>query len=759
MTGALVQTRLQARGLGAGTPWMIERARRDATPITATVVHVRRARPTASPRRRRTASACRSRRDRSATPTATTFAARPSRISWAEGGERSRPRHRRRRSSSTRPAASARGSSSFTPGRADDHRHRDQLGAGRVDDDDRARRLRWTVDDGASAGSSTRQHELHDARGRIGIAGSSGSEVLDGSYQITGAAVRRPRRRRRGQARRTSCSTAPALRAAVVRGRARHARWTTGSTCEWAATASATSSATAWRERRRRHVGTATTSRSARRPATARCSTPTTTSCADFSPPRRRGDVLRSSRSTAPRTTSLRDGDRRDARRSASPSPAAGARRSASWRRPSPASRRSSWTAPADGQRELLPHLPRRHERYDDRYDRTSGDADDLHATATPGTEQPHATAVTAVNSSFNESNVDRARDMAAMRLARRARRDARSSCSSCMTMAIGVLGATLATFDSFMQRRCATTTRATTAPSSRATRSTSRRASCATSPSASRARSSTRVAPTTSSSRPTTRRTWVRYCLARPRRRASTERGRLWVGELAVPSAATPAPVTPAMRGALPRHRLDERRSVVADYVTNRGRASTGRCSSTRARPGTDLHGEPERPTTRSSPSPPQIARRHRRPAPAPPELAVTSGVYLRNQNQPPVASFAGDAGLGVAHGRAQRLGLERLRGAHAELLLVQARRMPAAASIDCAQPTVIGQRIAPRTLWGATGYHRRGHRAEPHLPARRRRSPAPYAHDRPRRLRSRAIASAPRASRRRHVAVQIPS
>ena len=47
--------------------------------------------------------------------------------------------------------------------------------------------------------------------------------------------------------------------------------------------------------------------------------------------------------------------------------------------------------------------------------------------------------------------------------------------------------------------------------------------------------------------------RTWVRYCLDTTTAPASTERGRLWVGELAVPDSTVTTPVTAGMRSGCP--------------------------------------------------------------------------------------------------------------------------------------------------------------------------------------------------------------
>ena len=194
--------------------------------------------------------------------------------------------------------------------------------------------------------------------------------------------------------------------------------------------------------------------------------------------------------------------------------------------------------------------------------------------------------------------------------------------------------------------------------------------------------------------------RTWVRYCLDTTTPPASPDRGRLWTAELAVASAATPAPVTTAMRAGCPGTGWTATR-VVADYVTNR-------------RPGFD------RPlftyTCRTGSGCVSAAATYDEvvsinaqmfidtiPGKAPAELRVSSGVHLRNQNQAPVASF-------VATPTASRTvvlnasGSSDYEGRTLDYYWFE-QAMPAVAAIDCASPTVTGGGLA-QTLWGAGGF-----------------------------------------------------
>jgi type II secretory pathway pseudopilin PulG len=195
--------------------------------------------------------------------------------------------------------------------------------------------------------------------------------------------------------------------------------------------------------------------------------------------------------------------------------------------------------------------------------------------------------------------------------------------------------------------------------------------------------------------------RTWVRYCLntSSP---ASTERARLWTAELAVAASATTSPVTSSMRGTCPGTGWSKTQ-VVADYVTNRrgGRdrpvfsytciTGTSGCVSTPAtydqvvNIGSQLLVD----TT---------------PGTGPTELRVASAVYLRNQNQAPVAAFVHSRGSTSRTVVFNASGSTDYEGRTMDYYWFK-DTMPAQAAIDCAHPTVTGS-TTPRTLWGANGY-----------------------------------------------------
>jgi type II secretory pathway pseudopilin PulG len=194
--------------------------------------------------------------------------------------------------------------------------------------------------------------------------------------------------------------------------------------------------------------------------------------------------------------------------------------------------------------------------------------------------------------------------------------------------------------------------------------------------------------------------RTWVRYCLDTSTAPASTARGRLWTGELAVPSAAAGTPVTAQMRAACPGSGWTTTR-VVADYVSNRRNGLDRPLFSYTCTSGTTC--------TSSAATYDQVVNISAQtlidttPGVAPAELRVASGVYLRNQNQPPVAGF-------VASPSATRtVELNAANSSDFEGRTLDyywfKDTMPAAARIDCSQPTITGN-LAPKTLWGSAGF-----------------------------------------------------
>jgi prepilin-type N-terminal cleavage/methylation domain-containing protein len=195
--------------------------------------------------------------------------------------------------------------------------------------------------------------------------------------------------------------------------------------------------------------------------------------------------------------------------------------------------------------------------------------------------------------------------------------------------------------------------------------------------------------------------RTWVRYCLDTTSAPASTSRGRLWTAELSVPNSAVATPVSAGMRSGCPGTGWTATR-VVADYVTNR-RGGQDRplfeygCSS-----GTTC--------TSSVSTYDQVVNIAAQtivdatPGTGPAELRVVSSVYLRNQNQAPVASFASSPSSTSRTVVLNASGSSDFEGRTMNYFWFKTV-LPATASIDCAQPTVTGSG-ALRTLWGATGF-----------------------------------------------------
>lgn len=195
--------------------------------------------------------------------------------------------------------------------------------------------------------------------------------------------------------------------------------------------------------------------------------------------------------------------------------------------------------------------------------------------------------------------------------------------------------------------------------------------------------------------------RTWVRYCLNTTTPPASTERARLWTSELAVASSATASPVTAAMRASCPGAGWTETR-VVADYVTNQ-RAGNDRpmfaytCTTDTA-------------CTASAASYDQVVEIGAQlyvdttPGYSAPELRVISGVYLRNQNQAPVAAF-----VSTRSSTSRTVVLNAAASTDYEGRTLDyywfKTALPATANIDCSHPTVTGT-SSPRTLWGAAGF-----------------------------------------------------
>lgn len=195
--------------------------------------------------------------------------------------------------------------------------------------------------------------------------------------------------------------------------------------------------------------------------------------------------------------------------------------------------------------------------------------------------------------------------------------------------------------------------------------------------------------------------RTWVRYCLntSAP---ASTERAQLWTAELAVSASITTSPVTSSMRGTCPGTGWSKSQ-VVADYVTNRRGGRDRPMFAYTCITGTSG-------CIASSATYDQVVNigalllLDTTPGVGPSELRVASGVYLRNQNQAPVAAFVSSRGSASRALVLNASGSTDYEGRTLDYYWFK-DTMPEQANIDCAHPTVTGS-VAPRTLWGSNGY-----------------------------------------------------
>jgi len=191
---------------------------------------------------------------------------------------------------------------------------------------------------------------------------------------------------------------------------------------------------------------------------------------------------------------------------------------------------------------------------------------------------------------------------------------------------------------------------------------------------------------------------TWVRYCLDTTTSPASTDRARLWKAELAVPTVSG-GPVAAPASVACPGTGWTTT-SVVADYVTNRSAGNERPLFTYRCRSGTacaasattydqvvGITAETFVDTT---------------PSRGAPETGVVSAVYLRNQNQAPVASFVSSP---TSDSRTIVLNASASTDFEGRTMSYYwfKQSMPATASIDCADPDVTGD---PGSLWGSAGF-----------------------------------------------------
>jgi prepilin-type N-terminal cleavage/methylation domain-containing protein len=188
--------------------------------------------------------------------------------------------------------------------------------------------------------------------------------------------------------------------------------------------------------------------------------------------------------------------------------------------------------------------------------------------------------------------------------------------------------------------------------------------------------------------------RTWVRYCLDA----TNATRGRLWT------QSSTFAGTAPAAAPCGPTASANWSTPVrVADFVTNRiggqDRAlfSYSCTSGVACTPSASNYDQIVNITTQTiiDASPGREA----------PEMRVVSGVYLRNQNQAPTASFVATPKAG----RSRTIVLNAAGSSDFEGRTLSyfwfKQTMPAVANIDCAQPNPVYSADGDsRTLWGVT-------------------------------------------------------
>jgi Tfp pilus assembly protein PilV len=388
MTGSRVQTRLQARGLGSGSPWVIERRYAHYTVAAVSCTYDS---PTDGLAAVAPDGVCLPR------PAGTVgdangddFRRTTFSISWAGGGT-SRPVSQTTLVVNPSGGLGPRilGASPIAQTITSNLTEAQVVWTTTT-----ARTLRWTVDDGKSSGAVTGSTAF-TTQWALGSPGS-GSEVLDGSYEITGQPF--DDRDVAGEAKRVNVVinrrlpyAPPSLAGGhdtrvddwvdLEWGRSRE-RDVLGYRASWAGTDGA--------------AGTGDDEQVCPAAGDGWMLDPAVTSCTDFSPPAGAATYYVAAVDRAP-DNALREGDRRTLAITA-PTP-----------RPSPPIGLVSSTVAGEPTLVWLPPLTGgvsfyRIYRDDERYDRTSAGSLIYHD-SNPGMEQ-HRYAITAVNSSYNESTV-----------------------------------------------------------------------------------------------------------------------------------------------------------------------------------------------------------------------------------------------------------------------------------------------------------------------------------------------------------------
>ena len=196
--------------------------------------------------------------------------------------------------------------------------------------------------------------------------------------------------------------------------------------------------------------------------------------------------------------------------------------------------------------------------------------------------------------------------------------------------------------------------------------------------------------------------RTWVRYCLDTTNAPASTSQGRLWTQERSLASAAA-SPVSADMRSGCPSAASEWTNTrVVADHITNRGGEIDRPLFQYRCTTGTACLSDPATYDQVINISAQAFVDTD--PFSDVPELRVATGIHLRNQNQPPVATFVATPSSATPTVVLNASGSTDYEGRTLSYYWFKGA-LPAVTSIDCASPQVSGEGPV-RTLWGAAGF-----------------------------------------------------
>ena len=228
-------------------------------------------------------------------------------------------------------------------------------------------------------------------------------------------------------------------------------------------------------------------------------------------------------------------------------------------------------------------------------------------------------------------------------------------------------------------------------------------------------------------------RRTWVRYCLDTLRPPARRARGAC--GSRASAASTPASPVTPAMRPLPAGRRLDEHARRRRATSSTASTASTAPFHVPLLERGPDLYLTVPRGLRPGDHSARVDATSTPTPPPEPPDLRLATAVYLRNQNQPPVARFVATPPRPSRPSCSTRSGSIGPRGPHPELLLVPRHTAGARGAATAPIPPISGSGPL-RTLWGAHGFVGESVTLSYQFSARAGRRPSGR---RPRRVRSR--------------------